>query len=205
MKMTSNKSSFNFRTLFSKRKEGSKENVNSDVPELTDVARSKISERRATVRQYPAKGTKILIVEDSKTVQAVLSKIFTQAGFDVLQAYDGASGVALAKEHLPSLIMMDVVMPGLTGFQATRAIRKHVETADTPIIIMSGNKQATEQFWAKKIGANAYMNKPFSRTDLFAVLDQHMQQPSLAISENNSSGEYIQPDDAYEYQKWLDV
>lgn len=204
--MTSNKSSFNFRTLFSKRKEGSKENINSTEPELSHADSKKKTERRNTARQYPVKGTKILIVEDSKTVQAVLSKIFTQAGFDVLQAYDGASGVALAKEHIPSLIMMDVVMPGMTGFQATRAIRKHTETTDTPIIIMSGNKQATEQFWAKKIGANAYMNKPFSRSDLFAVLEQHMQQESSLIdSENNTSGEYIQPDEAYEYQKWLDV
>ena len=204
--MTSNKSSFNFRTLFSKRKENSKVNVNSNEPELNPVTSQEKVDRRRSVRQYPAKGTKILIVEDSKTVQAVLSKIFIQAGFDVLQAYDGASGVTQAKEHRPSLIMMDVVMPGMTGFQATRAIRKNDETAETPIIIMSGNKQATEQFWAKKIGANAYMNKPFSRADLFAVLEQHMHQnSSLPIAESDGSTEYIQPDEAYEYQKWFDI
>lgn len=206
--MTS-KSSFNFRKLFSKKNESSEssnQKTYADVPVSDEVATRKIPERRNSARNYPAIGTKILIVEDSKTVQVVLSKIFSQAGFEVLQAYDGETGVALAKQHLPSLIMMDVVMPGMTGFQATRVIRKDPVTATTPIVIMSGNKQATEQFWATKIGANDYMTKPFSRADLFVVLEQHMkQEEAIASSVNDGSGEYIQPDDAYEYQKWQDV
>ena len=203
--MTS-KSSFNFRKLFSRRNESIEEKFNADVPASAEVTARKIPERRKIARNYPANGTKILIVEDSKTVQVVLRKIFSQAGFEVLQAFDGESGVAMAKEHLPSLIMMDVVMPGMTGFQATRKIRKDASISTTPIVIMSGNKQATEQFWATKIGANAYMTKPFSRADLFAVLEQHMKQDAaISSNENDGSGEYIQPDDAYEYQKWQDI
>lgn len=203
--MTS-KSSFNFRRLFSRKNENNQEKTDTNIAISTGPAGGKIPERRQSARLYPAKGTQILIVEDSKTVQVVLRKIFSQAGFEVLQAFDGESGVAMTKKHFPSLIMMDVVMPGLTGFQATREIRKDPLVSLTPIVIMSGNKQATEQFWATKIGANAYMTKPFSRADLFAVLEQHMsQENAVSRNANDGSGEYIQPDDAYEYQKWLDV
>jgi len=201
------KTGFTFRNLFSPAKPKSAEKDFAYVPATAPNTTQKIPERRASPREYPAKGTRILIVDDSKTVQLVLRKMFVQASFEVLQAFDGRSGVAMAKEYRPHLIMMDVVMPNLTGFQATREIRKDLEIGKTPIIIMSGSKQATEQFWANKIGANEYMMKPFSRGDLFAVIEKQLNS-GVEVGQDkhsNSSGEYIQPDDSYEYQQWLNA
>jgi len=71
---------------------------------------------------------------------------------------------------MPDLILMDVVMPGLNGFQATRQIRKHDATSEIPIIIVSGEQQATEQFWGKRVGANAFLTKPVDRGQFFGQI-----------------------------------
>ena len=201
------KSGFNLRNLFSPARAKNAEKEIAYVPATSEVASRSIAEPRTNPRQLPAKDTLILIVEDSKTVQLVLKKMFTEAGYQVLQAYEGTRGVAMAKQYRPNLIMMDVVMPGMTGFQATREIRKDPDIGKMPIVIMSGSKQATEQFWANKIGANEYMMKPFSRVDLFAVVEQQLRSDAEIgrQARREISGEYIQPDDSYEYQKWLDA
>lgn len=122
-------------------------------------------------RITPNPGTKILVVEDSKTMQAFLAKILSNQGYEVLAAYDGESGIELAKAHKPALILMDIVMPGISGFQATREIRKTSEISDLPIILMSGNVQATEELWSKKIGADDFMQKPFTVDIVFDKME----------------------------------
>ncbi|MCF6255554.1 MAG: response regulator [Gammaproteobacteria bacterium] len=102
--------------------------------------------------------------------------MLTQAGFKTISASDGLEGVAAAKEHLPDLILMDVVMPGLNGFQATRQIRKNDTTSHIPIIIVSGEQQATEQFWGKRVGANAFLTKPVDRGQLFEGIFEMMDK-----------------------------
>jgi twitching motility two-component system response regulator PilH len=95
-----------------------------------------------------------------------------EAGYQVVEAANGREGIEMALEHNPDLIFMDVVMPGINGFQATRMLRKKSETQDIPIIIISGNKQAVEQFWAGKIGASDYMEKPFDRGEFFQRMER---------------------------------
>jgi twitching motility two-component system response regulator PilH len=95
-----------------------------------------------------------------------------ESGYNVVEATNGRDGIDMALEHNPDLIFMDVVMPGINGFQATRMLRKNNVTQDIPIIIISGNKQAVEQFWAGKIGANDYMEKPFDRGEFFHRLEK---------------------------------
>ncbi len=112
----------------------------------------------------------ILIVDDSRTVVAAFTKVLTQAGFKTISAKDGIEGVSAAKAHLPDLILMDVVMPRLNGFQATRQIRKNESTSHIPIIIVSGEQQATEQFWGKRVGANAFLTKPVDRGQFFGTI-----------------------------------
>jgi len=119
----------------------------------------------------------ILVVDDSRTVIAAFTKVLGQAGFQVITASNGEEGVAKAKSHLPDLILMDVVMPVLNGFQATRRIRKDEVTAHIPIIIVSGEQQPTEQYWGKRVGANGFLTKPIERglffSKIFEVLDEH--------------------------------
>jgi twitching motility two-component system response regulator PilH len=129
-----------------------------------------IKERRSNPRPEGGYDFTILIVDDSRTVVAAFTKVLKQAGFKTLTASNGLEGVAAAKQHLPELILMDVVMPGLNGFQATRQIRKNESTAHIPIIIVSGEQQSTEQFWGKRVGANAFLTKPVDRGQFFGKI-----------------------------------
>ncbi|NOX92990.1 MAG: response regulator [Gammaproteobacteria bacterium] len=133
---------------------------------FTSNART-VKERRRNPRPADGYDFTILIVDDSRTAVATFTKMLTQAGFKTISATDGLEGVTAAREHLPDLVLMDVVMPGLNGFQATRQIRKNDTTAHIPIIIVSGEQQATEQFWGKRVGANAFLTKPIDRGQLF--------------------------------------
>ena len=146
----------------------------------------------------------ILVVDDSKTVQYQMKKILIQGGYDVLQAYDAKSGIIMAKKNKPALIIMDVVMPGPNGFQATRYIRKDPDISETPIIIISGNKQACEQFLAAKLGANHYLTKPFSRSDIFSVIEKTLPVESLSI--NQGLDTIVEPDSNAKFEeKALDL
>ncbi len=120
-------------------------------------------------RLKPNPGTQLLIVDDSKTIHVMLSKILRKVGYETLSAYDGETGLELIETHRPALVLMDVVMPGISGFQATRQIRKNPdpEIAGMPVLIISGNAQPTEEYWSEKIGANGFLPKPFDNNDLF--------------------------------------
>lgn len=124
-------------------------------------------------RLRPNPGTTILVVDDSKTIQVVLTRMLAQYGYQTLSAYDGQRAVELTRELKPALILMDVVMPGMNGFQATREIRRDLdpEVSAIPVIIMSGNAQPTEEFWSIKIKANGFIAKPFSDEDLLGRIE----------------------------------
>ncbi len=127
----------------------------------------------AAQRLRPEPGTTILVVDDSKTIQVVLTRMLAQYGYQTLSAYDGQRAVELTREIKPALILMDVVMPGMNGFQATREIRKDLdpEISSIPVIIMSGNAQPTEEFWSIKIKANGFIAKPFSDEELLGRIE----------------------------------
>lgn len=121
----------------------------------------------------------ILIVDDSRTAIAVLKKVFEPTGYSIISAADGEEGIDMAKLHKPDLILMDVIMPGLNGFQATRILRKETTTRDIPIIIISGNEQATEKFWGLRVGANGFLAKPVDRSELFHLLGEHLAKSQV--------------------------
>lgn len=128
-------------------------------------------DRRTNRRVMPAEGTTVLIVDDSKTVRRIMSSMLHQSGYQTLEAEDGARGIELARNHKPNLIFMDVMMPGMDGFQATRKLQTDVDTQGIPVIIISGNRQATIQTWVRKIGATGFMAKPFERGEFFRRLE----------------------------------
>ena len=142
---------------------------------------AKPKERRRRKRPENGYNATILVVDDSRTVVAAFKKVLGQAGFTVISASNGEEGVAMAKNELPDLILMDVVMPGLNGFQATRQIRKHDTTAHIPIIIVSGEQQPTEQFWGKRVGANDFLTKPIDRGRFFGKIFEILEQTKPEI------------------------
>lgn len=132
------------------------------------------TDRRGEERVKLPDNAKILIVDDSRTAIAVLKKTLAPTGYDIISAENGEEGIEMAKQHKPDLILMDVIMPGLNGFQATRILRKEASTKDIPIIIISGNEQATEKFWGLRVGANGFLPKPVNRKELFHLMREHL-------------------------------
>ncbi|MEW6591378.1 MAG: response regulator [Pseudomonadota bacterium] len=136
------------------------------------------AERRKNKRRNARTDTRALIVDDSPTVVFALKKILQSAGFITLEAGDAESGVELARQELPDLIFLDIILPGANGFAALRTLRKDPATAHIPVIMISGNEQATELFFGSRIGADDFMKKPFSRFEVFArverLLDENM-------------------------------
>jgi twitching motility two-component system response regulator PilH len=132
------------------------------------------SDRRTKQRQPKNRVIKVLVVDDSRTVVHGLRTVLEQDGYYVMEAYDGMTAIELAKAHQPDIILMDVIMPGLNGFQATRKIRKDPSTHTIPIIIISATEQPTEQFWLTKLGANDFLGKPIIRGDLFNKVESQL-------------------------------
>ena len=123
---------------------------------------------------------RILIVDDSPTQLIGIQRIVEKLGHQTLTAEDGAAGVALAKAELPDLILMDVVMPNLNGFQATRQLSREGSTRDIPVVLVTTKDQDTDRMWGMRPGARAYLTKPFAEADLTDVIGRLLgseQQP----------------------------
>ena len=128
------------------------------------------AERREDERLRALLGARVLVVDDSATIRAVLGKMLAQDGYEVLKAVDGETAVAMAQAQLPDLIFLDIVLPGISGFAVLRALRRDSRTRTTPIVMMSGNQQATEQFYVQRFGADGFVKKPFGRADVFHAI-----------------------------------
>jgi twitching motility two-component system response regulator PilH len=128
----------------------------------------------------------ILVVDDSPTIRAVLGKMLTQDGHVVFKAADGESAIELARNELPDLIFLDIVMPGMNGFAVLRALRREALTHDIPIVMISGNLQATEQFYVQRFGADDFMKKPFGRGEVFARLQHLTRSGRLVVRPRDS-------------------
>ena len=114
----------------------------------------------------------VLIVDDSPTEIHILTTILQKLGHTVQTANNGEEGIARAKELKPDLILMDVVMPGMNGFQATRQITKDPETAHIPIIIVTTKDQETDRVWGLRQGARDYVTKPVEEPALVQKLKE---------------------------------
>ena len=115
---------------------------------------------------------RILIVDDSPVQQLGIKRIVEKLGHETLTAEDGAAGVEVAKAELPDLVLMDVVMPNLNGFQATRQLSREPTTKHIPVILVTTKDQDTDRMWGMRQGAKAYITKPFSEDELSEVLER---------------------------------
>lgn len=145
-------------------------------------------ERRRRKRVNAREDTKALIIDDSPTVVFALKKILRSAGFVTFEALDAESGIEIARTETPDLIFLDIILPGVNGFAALRTLRRDPLTAHIPVIMISGNEQATELFFGSRIGADDFMKKPFSRYEVFArierLLDANMVPQRISGAED---------------------
>jgi len=109
---------------------------------------------------------RILIIDDSPTDTRVFSSVLERNGFTVLTAGSGEDGCEMARAELPDLILMDVILPGMNGFQATRALSRDPNTQHIPIIIVSTKNMETDRVWGIRQGAKDYLVKPPSEREL---------------------------------------
>jgi twitching motility two-component system response regulator PilH len=142
----------------------------------TQADEEDVLERRSRQRLNPREGTRVLVIDDSPTILTILKRFFLSANCVPLEAPDAKVGLGLALTQKPELIFLDIVMPGINGFAALRALRKNPRTANIPIIMMSGNEQATAQFFGTHIGADDFMKKPFSRQEVFARIERLLDE-----------------------------
>ena len=113
---------------------------------------------------------KILVVDDSATERHIIGEVLTRQGFEVSFAESGEMGVEKTKQDKPDLVVMDVVMPGLNGFQATRAISRDPETQHIPVIICTTKDQETDKIWGMRQGAKDYLVKPINEAELLSKI-----------------------------------
>ena len=109
---------------------------------------------------------RILVIEDQEDNRAILRDLLTSAGFSVLEAVNGAEGVTKARSELPDLILMDIQMPVMDGYEATRRIKADAATASIPIIAVTSYALSGDEARAREAGCNGYVAKPFSPRQL---------------------------------------
>ena len=108
----------------------------------------------------------ILVVDDSPTERFFTVDVLTRAGYQVSTAENGEEGIAKAKALKPDLILMDVVMPGLNGYQATRTLTRDESTSNIPVIVCTSKGQETDKIWGMRQGAVDYLVKPLNPEEL---------------------------------------
>jgi len=113
---------------------------------------------------------KILIVDDSPTDRQFLLEVLSKAGYQCVTAENGDEAIAKSKTEQPDLILMDVVMPGTSGYQATRAITRDAATKHIPVIMCTSKSQETDKIWGMRQGAREYLMKPIDAKALLAKI-----------------------------------
>jgi len=117
---------------------------------------------------------KILIIDDSQVDLYTLKNIVEKAGHEVVTAEDGEHGLRSAKSMRPDLILMDIIMPGMSGYEATRKLRKDDNTSEIPIIFVTSKTLETDKIWGLRQGAKAYITKPVNEQKLLSAIEESL-------------------------------
>ena len=166
------------RSFFSKSTDTQMSTTAEDIVKPSVPSQRQI-ERRNKKRIDARKGTRALIIDDSPTIVFALKKILQSANYVTYEALDAEQGIELARLERPDIIFLDIVLPGMNGFAALRVLRRDPNTRHIPIIMISSNEQATEQFFGSRIGADDFMKKPFSRLEVFARIERLLGADAL--------------------------
>jgi two-component system cell cycle response regulator DivK len=117
----------------------------------------------------------ILVVEDQEDNRRILRDLLTSAGFDLVEATTGEEGVTLAETQRPDLILMDIQLPGLDGYEATRRIKANPALHQIPIIAVTSYALSGDDVKARQAGCDAYVTKPFSPRALLATVREYLR------------------------------
>ena len=134
-------------------------------------------------------GKSILIVEDEQNIVDILSFNLSREGYDTLEAYDGPTGLQLALEQDPDLILLDLMLPGMDGFEVCRQVRE--SGSSTPIIMLTAREEETDKVLGLELGADDYMTKPFDIGELLARVRALTRRQGEVIGEQLAAGDLV--------------
>jgi len=117
----------------------------------------------------------ILVVEDSVAQQAMMKDLLEGSGLDVTVASDGIEALQQIQGHPPDLVLLDIVMPKMNGYEVCRRIKSNLATQDVPVVLCSAKGEEFDRYWGMKQGADAYIAKPFQPTELVGTVKQLLQ------------------------------
>ena len=124
-------------------------------------------------------GKTVLIVEDEQNIVDILAFNLSRDGYDTMEAYDGVTGLQLALEHNPDLILLDLMLPGMNGFEVCRKVRE--SGSSTPILMLTAREEEADKVMGLELGADDYITKPFSMRELLARVKANIRRGSNII------------------------
>jgi len=123
-------------------------------------------------------GKTVLIVEDEQNIVDILAFNLSREGYDTIEAYDGVTGLQLALEHNPDLILLDLMLPGMNGFEVCRRVRE--SGSSTPILMLTAREEEADKVMGLELGADDYITKPFSMRELLARVKANIRRGAMA-------------------------
>ncbi|HEU4852247.1 MAG TPA: response regulator [Telluria sp.] len=118
-------------------------------------------------------GLKIMVIDDSSTIRRSAEIFLTQAGYQVVLAEDGFDALAKINDHHPALVLCDILMPRLDGYQTCALIKKSARFHSTPVLMLSSKDGLFDRARGAMVGSSAYLTKPFSKDSLLAAVREH--------------------------------
>lgn len=118
----------------------------------------------------------VLVVEDTPSEMALMSHYLQEGGYSVIGAPSGKEGLDKAIAQKPDVVVTDIVMPGISGFELCRKLKRQPETSQVPVVLCSSKKQNVDRLWGMRQGAHAYLTKPYTRDELLTAVEQALEQ-----------------------------
>ena len=119
------------------------------------------------------KAFKVMVIDDSKTIRRTAETLLKKEGFEVITATDGFEGLGMIADHQPDLILLDIMMPRLDGYQTCALIKHHRVFRHTPVVMLSSKDGLFDRARGRVVGSDNYITKPFTREELLSVIEQH--------------------------------
>jgi len=116
---------------------------------------------------------KVMVIDDSKTIRRTAETLLKKEGFEVITATDGFEALSLIADHQPDLILLDIMMPRLDGYQTCALIKHHKVFRHTPVVMLSSKDGLFDRARGRVVGSDNYITKPFTREELLSAIEQH--------------------------------
>jgi twitching motility two-component system response regulator PilG len=117
---------------------------------------------------------KVMVIDDSKTIRRTAETLLKKEGFEVIAATDGFEALSMIADHQPDLILLDIMMPRLDGYQTCALIKHHRVFRHTPVVMLSSKDGLFDRARGRVVGSDNYITKPFTREELLSVIEQHI-------------------------------